>query len=161
MALAAKQTPRLSLYSAALSCFVRAGLFGGRARGRSRESRGRNETISKLNPYEIMVILDPELSEEEQAEIIDRAKELVEKGGGVWLGHEPWGRRTLAYEINKRTEGFYHLLYFDADPGTLSELTRVLRITEGAMRHMAVRRRSDQALPGSSSAREAAGTTAG
>lgn len=93
-----------------------------------------------MNPYEIMLLLDPELADERQNEILTRARELVEKGGGVWQGHEAWGRRKLAYEIDKKGEASYHLLHFDAEPRTLDELTRVLKITEGAMRHMAVRR---------------------
>jgi small subunit ribosomal protein S6 len=87
-----------------------------------------------------MLMLDSELAEERQAEIVARARELVERGGGSWQGHETWGRRKLAYEIDKKGEAHYHLLHFDCEPGTLDELTRVLRITDGAMRHMAVRR---------------------
>ena len=93
-----------------------------------------------MNAYEIMLLLDPELADERQNEILTRARELVERGGGVWQGQETWGRRRLAYEIEKKSEANYHLLHFDADPATLDELTRVLKITDGAMRHMAVRR---------------------
>lgn len=93
-----------------------------------------------MNSYEIMLMLDPELADERQNEILTRARALVERGGGVWQGQEPWGRRRLAYEIDKKSEAHYHLLQFDADPATLDELTRVLKITDGAMRHMAVRR---------------------
>lgn len=85
-------------------------------------------------------MLDPELAEERQSEIIARSREIVEKGGGTWDKHEPWGRRKLAYEIDHKGEGTYHLFTFDADPATLDELTRVLRITDGAIRHLAVRR---------------------
>ena len=84
-------------------------------------------------------MLDPELADERQNEIVARARELVERGGGTWQGHESWGRRKLAYEIDKKAEAHYHLLHFSADPATLDELTRVLKITDGAMRHMAVR----------------------
>ena len=100
-----------------------------------------------MNAYEVMLMLDPELAEERQNEIIARARELVERGGGVWQNHEPWGRRRLAYEIGKRSEAYYHLLHFDADPATLEELTRVLKITDGAMRHMAVRRPAARRAP--------------
>jgi small subunit ribosomal protein S6 len=99
-----------------------------------------------------MLMLDPELAEERQDEVVARARELVERGGGAWEGHESWGRRRLAYEIDKKSEAAYHLLHFDADPATLDELTRVLKITDGAMRHMAVRR------PAGRPAREAAPT---
>ena len=85
-------------------------------------------------------MLDPELAEDRQNEILTRARELVERGGGTWQRHEPWGRRRLAYEIDHKNEAYYHLLHIDCEPSTLDELTRVLKITDGAMRHMAVRR---------------------
>lgn len=85
-------------------------------------------------------MLDPELADERQTEIVTRARELVERGGGTWQGQETWGRRRLAFEIDKKGEATYHLLHFDCEPATLDELTRVLKITDGAMRHMAVRR---------------------
>jgi small subunit ribosomal protein S6 len=93
-----------------------------------------------VNPYEILLMLDPELPEERQAEIVQRMREAVEKTGGKWIGHDPWGRRRLTYEILGKNEGTYHLVNFDADPATLEELSRVLRITDGVMRHMPVRR---------------------
>ena len=93
-----------------------------------------------MNPYEVLLMLDPELAEERQQEILARAQEIVTKDGGVWHGSDAWGRRKLAYEIDKKTEGSYHLLTFDCEPAALEELGRVLRITDGAMRHMATRR---------------------
>ena len=93
-----------------------------------------------MNEYEILLMLDPELAEERQTEIVTRAQELVTKGGGNWLSHDIWGRRRLAFEIDHKGEGTYHLLQFDAEPATLDEITRVLKITDGVMRHMATRR---------------------
>jgi small subunit ribosomal protein S6 len=90
--------------------------------------------------YEILLMLDPELPEKRQEEILKRARDLVKKGGGKWVGHDVWGRRRLAYEIAHKGEGTYHLLNFDAEPETLEELSRILRITDGVMRHLAVRR---------------------
>jgi hypothetical protein len=58
-----------------------------------------------------------------------------------------WGRRRLAYEIDHKPEGSYHLLNFDTEPATLDELSRILRITDGVMRHLAVRR-IEGAAPG-------------
>ena len=93
-----------------------------------------------MNPYEILLMLDPELTEERQAEIVQRMREAVEKAGGTWVGHDPWGRRRLTYEIDNKHDGIYHLVNFDVDPATLDELSRVLRITDGVMRHLPVRR---------------------
>jgi len=93
-----------------------------------------------VNDYEILLLLDPELPEERQSEIVSRTRETIEQGGGNWSDHQPWGRRRLAYEIDHKPDGAYHLLTFDAAPETLDEVSRVLRITDGVMRHLAVRR---------------------
>jgi small subunit ribosomal protein S6 len=93
-----------------------------------------------MNPYEIMLLLDAELAEERQNEILTRIRELVEQRGGSWQSQDAWGRRKLAFEIDKKTEAFYYLLVFDCDAETLDELTRILKITDGVLRHMAVRR---------------------
>jgi small subunit ribosomal protein S6 len=93
-----------------------------------------------VNPYEILLMLDPELPDERQTEIVTRTRELIERGGGTWDAHDVWGRRKLAYEIQHKTDGVYHLLTFSAEPETLEEVSRVLKITDGVMRHMAVRR---------------------
>jgi small subunit ribosomal protein S6 len=97
-----------------------------------------------LTAYEILLMLDPELPEERQAEVVARTRELVERGGGTWANQDIWGRRKLAYEIDHKGEGVYHLLTFDSSPETLDEISRVLKITDGVMRHMAVRQ-----VPGS------------
>ena len=93
-----------------------------------------------MNEYEILLMLDPELAEERSEEIIARIRASVEGDGGKWDGHEPWGRRKLAYEIDHKPDGVYHLLLFSATPATLAEISRVLKITDGVMRHLAVRR---------------------
>jgi small subunit ribosomal protein S6 len=93
-----------------------------------------------VNDYEILLLLDPELPDERQTQIVTRTRETIENGGGKWADHQPWGRRRLAYEIDHKTDGAYHLLTFDAAPETLEEVSRVLRITDGVMRHLAVRR---------------------
>jgi small subunit ribosomal protein S6 len=93
-----------------------------------------------MNPYEIMLLLDPELADERQNEILTRARALVEERGGAWQNQDAWGRRKLAFEIDHKGEATYHLVQFDCDAETLEELTRVLKITDGVLRHMAVRR---------------------
>src|SRR5215216_2545157 len=97
--------------------------------------------------YEILLLFDVELPEERQNEIIARTQELVEGGGGVFGSHDVWGRRRLAYEIDHKAEGTYHLLTFQAEPGTLDEISRVLKITDGVLRHLAVKRSTPGATP--------------
>ena len=93
-----------------------------------------------MNDYEVLLMLDAELPEERGGEIVARVKEQVEGDKGTWDGHEPWGRRKLAYEIDHKGEGVYHLLLFTSPPETLAEVARVLKITDGVVRHLAVRR---------------------
>lgn len=90
--------------------------------------------------YEIMLMLDPELPEDRQEEIVSRVRENIERSGGTWGANDVWGRRRLAYEIDHKAEGVYHLLTFEAEPEALAEVSRVLKITDGVMRHLAVRR---------------------
>ncbi len=90
-----------------------------------------------MTDYEILLLLDPELPEEGQGQIVARTRELIEKGGGTFDRHDVWGRRRLAYEIGKKTDGSYHLLWFSCEPATLDEVSRVLKIDDNVMRHLA------------------------
>lgn len=92
-----------------------------------------------MTTYEILLMLDPEGAEAHQDELIARVRELVEKSGGTWRSHDAWGRRRLAYEIAKKPEGIYHLVVFQASAETLAEISRVLKIDDAVMRHMAVK----------------------
>jgi small subunit ribosomal protein S6 len=101
--------------------------------------RGKEESGS-MTDYEVLLMLDPELAEERGNEIVARVREQVEGDGGTWDGQQPWGRRRLAYEIAHKTDGVYHLLTFSSEAATLDEVSRVLKITDGVMRHMATKR---------------------
>jgi small subunit ribosomal protein S6 len=92
-----------------------------------------------VTTYEILLMLDPERAEARQDDIVARARELVEKSGGAWHSHDAWGRRRLAYPIAHKEEGVYHLVVFDAEAATLDEISRVLKIEDAVLRHMATR----------------------
>jgi small subunit ribosomal protein S6 len=97
--------------------------------------------------YEILLMLDPEMPDERQNEIVARVRENIEGAGGTWGGQDVWGRRKLAFEIDHKTDGLYQLLTFEAPPEALEEISRVLKITDGVMRHMAVRRPTRSTRP--------------
>lgn len=92
-----------------------------------------------MTTYEILLLLDPEQAEARQDDIVARTRELVEKAGGSWQSHDAWGRRRLAYPIAHKEEGVYHLVVFDAEAATLDEISRVLKIDDAVLRHMATR----------------------
>ena len=114
----------------------------------------------RINPYEIMLLLGPDVPEERHGEIIDRTKETVTQGGGQWLGVDEWGKRKLAYEIGHATEAWYFVLSFDATPEALDEASRVLAITDEVMRFMPVTRPKGRA-EGEADGRTAEQATAG
>jgi small subunit ribosomal protein S6 len=100
-----------------------------------------------MTEYEIMLLLDPELPAERQEEIVTRTRELIEKADGSWDGHDAWGRRRLAYAIDHKEEAVYHVFLFSCAPESLDEVSRVLRITDGVVRHGAFRRAKGTASP--------------
>lgn len=92
-----------------------------------------------MTTYEILLMLDPEQAETRQDDIVARTRDLVEKSKGTWHSHDAWGRRRLAYPIAHKEEGVYHLVVFDAEAETLEEISRVLKIDDSVLRHMATR----------------------
>ncbi|HLX32781.1 MAG TPA: 30S ribosomal protein S6 [Gaiellaceae bacterium] len=92
-----------------------------------------------MTTYEILLLLDPDQADARQDEIVARTRELVEKSGGTWQSHDPWGRRRLAYPIAHKEEGVYHLVVFDAEAATLDEVSRVLKIDDAVLRHLATK----------------------
>lgn len=86
-----------------------------------------------------MVILRPDADEETRASILNRAKEIVINDQGDWGKVDEWGKRRFAYEIDHMNEGYYFVLYFQAEPKTLDEVTRVFKIADAVVRAMPVR----------------------
>ena len=89
--------------------------------------------------YELMYIINPNLSEEETAAVVEKFKALVEQNGTL-EEMEDMGKRKLAYEINYISEGYYVLVKFTSGPDFPAELDRVLGITDGILRSLITRR---------------------
>lgn len=87
--------------------------------------------------YEVVFILDPNLTEEATATLVEKFKTLIESKGTLGEVNE-WGKRHLAYPINDLNEGYYVLITFTSTPDLPAELDRVLRITDGVMRSLIV-----------------------
>jgi small subunit ribosomal protein S6 len=92
-----------------------------------------------MRPYEIMVILDPTLDERTIAPSLEAFLNVVRKDGGTVEKVDIWGRRRLAYEIAKHSEGIYAVIDLNAAPATVSELDRQLKLNESVMRTKVVR----------------------
>lgn len=92
-----------------------------------------------INKYECVVILNPNFSEEETASAVEKFKSLIEKAGTIESVDE-WGKRRLAYEIDDQTEGYYVLYSFSSEGTLIQELERVLKISDGVLRSMVVKK---------------------
>ena len=89
--------------------------------------------------YEVMYIAQPDTADDDIAKLNDAITNLVEKGGGTVEVVEGWGRRRLAYPINKKTEGYYQLLEIAGSGQEIAELERRFRVNDLIMRYMTVR----------------------
>lgn len=88
-----------------------------------------------MKKYETLFIIMPNLTEEEVKATIEKTRSVIEKGNGVIENVDEWGKRRLAYEINKINEGFYVLMNFNASTELPKELDRVFRISDNVLRH--------------------------
>lgn len=92
-----------------------------------------------MRAYELMVILDPELEERTVAPSLDTYLNVVRNDGGTVENVDVWGRRRLAYEINKNAEGIYAVVTLQAEPATVKELDRQLTLNESVLRTKVIR----------------------
>jgi len=92
-----------------------------------------------MHQYELMVILDPEVDERTIAPSLEKFLNVITNDGGTIENVDIWGRRRLAYEINKKAEGIYAVVNFTAAPASTSELDRQLKLSEAVMRTKVLR----------------------
>lgn len=92
-----------------------------------------------MREYEVMYIIKPNLEDDKYAEIIEKYNALIQANGGEVLKVEPWGKKRLAYEIEKLREGYYVLARFNAPAELPKELERNFKIAEEIMRYLVIR----------------------
>lgn len=92
-----------------------------------------------MRRYELMLVLRPDAPEDRIQAVLDKTTRQITDSGGQIVKAAPWGRRRLAYQIDRYREGSYHILHFDAPAEAIVELERTLLITEEVLRHLVVR----------------------
>ncbi len=92
-----------------------------------------------MRPYEVMVIFDPDTEERSVQPTLEQYLTVITKGGGSVDNLDIWGRRRLAYEIQKKSEGIYAVINLTAQPDDVKELDRQFRINESIMRTKVIR----------------------
>jgi len=92
-----------------------------------------------MNYYEKVIIVDPNTDDNTVEDSVGKIKGIITKQGGEILKTENWGRRKLAYELNKHLKGNYVYLFFKAAPSTISELERFCKVTDTIIKFMIVK----------------------
>ena len=92
-----------------------------------------------MRRYELMLVIRPDVPDDKSQAVIDRVTRQITAGGGQIVKVAPWGRRRLAYPIDRFREGSYHIILFAAPADLLAELEHSLLITEEVIRHLLTR----------------------
>jgi small subunit ribosomal protein S6 len=92
-----------------------------------------------MRRYELMLVIRPDVPDDRSQAVIDRTTRQIIASGGQILKVAPWGRRRLAYPIDRYREGSYHIILFQAPGDALVEMEHALQITEEVLRHLVTR----------------------
>lgn len=93
-----------------------------------------------MNKYELALVVSAKIEDEARAAVVEAAKNLVTRFGGVITNVEDQGKKRLAYEVQKMREGYYYFIQFDADSTVPAEIEQRVRIMDNVIRYLCVRR---------------------
>lgn len=105
-----------------------------------RRARDQKEVHATMNQYELSLVVNAKIEDEARNAAVEAVKELIAKFGGTITNVDDWGKKRLAYEIQKMKEGYYYFIQFDADSTTPNEIEQRLRIMENVIRFLCIRR---------------------
>ena len=92
-----------------------------------------------MNKYEFTVVVNAKIEDDVRVATVEKVKEYVARYGGTVTNVDEWGKKRLAYEIQKMKEGFYYFIQFEADATAPAEIERHVRIMENVIRYLCVR----------------------
>ena len=92
-----------------------------------------------MSKYELAVVVSAKLEDDARAEVIEKVKALVTRFGGNVTDVDEWGKRRLAYEIQKMKEAYYYFVHFESDTTTPVEVEKRIRIMDGVIRYLCVK----------------------
>lgn len=92
-----------------------------------------------MNKYELAVVVNAKLEDDARAAVVEKVKEYITRYNGTITNVDDWGKKKLAYEIQKMSEGYYYFIQFEAEADCPAELERHVRIMENVLRYLCVR----------------------
>ena len=93
-----------------------------------------------MSKYELALVVNAKIEDEAREAVVEKAKGYVERYGGTVTEVEEWGKKRLAYEVQKMREGFYYFIQFEADATCPAEVERHVRIMDNVMRYLVVKK---------------------
>ena len=93
-----------------------------------------------MNKYELAVVVNAKIEDDERAAVVDKCKALIERFGGTITNVDDWGKKKLAYEIQKMGEGFYYFIQFEAAGNVPATIEQDVRIMDNVLRFLCVRK---------------------
>ena len=92
-----------------------------------------------MSKYELCVVLNAKIEDEERAAVLEKVKGFITRFGGTITNVDEWGRKKLAYEVQKMKEGFYYFIQFDAETDAPREIENRVRIMDNVLRYLCVK----------------------
>ena len=92
-----------------------------------------------MNKYELAVVVSAKIEDDARAAVVEKVKDLITRFGGNVTNVDEWGKRKLAYEIQKMKEGFYYFITFESDSNCPNEVEQRVRIMENVIRYLCIR----------------------
>ena len=92
-----------------------------------------------MNKYELAVVVSAKIEDDERAAVVEKCKALIERFGGQVTNVDDWGKKRLAYEVQKMKEAFYYFIQFDAESTAPAEIESRIRIMDNVVRYLVVR----------------------
>ena len=92
-----------------------------------------------MNSYEMALVLNAKIEDDQRAATLDKVKSVLERFGAEIKDIDEWGRKKLAYDIQKMSEGFYYFIHFDAEPEAPAEIESRMRIMDNVLRFLCVK----------------------
>ena len=92
-----------------------------------------------MSKYELCVVLNAKIEDDERAAVLEKVKNYVTRFGGTINGVDEWGKKRLAYEIQKMKEGYYYFIQFDAETSAPLEIENRIRIMDNVLRYLCVK----------------------
>ena len=92
-----------------------------------------------MNKYELAVVVNAKIEDDARADVIEKVKALITRFGGNVTDIDEWGKKRLAYEIQKMKEGYYYFIHFESDATTQGEIEQRIRIMDNVLRYLCVK----------------------